>query len=57
MTGDRPYAGTAVIRGQDGGSYTQDVYTEQLALISPEDYFSSNPSFRFFEQLPQPLPS
>ena len=41
----------------DGGSYTQDVYTEQLALISPEDYFSSNPSFRFFEQLPQPLPS
>ena len=57
VTGDRPYAGTAVIRGQDGGSYTQDVYTEQLALISPEDYFSSNPSFRFFEQLPQPLPS
>ena len=37
VTGDRPYAGTAVIRGQDGGSYTQDVYTEQLALISPED--------------------
>lgn len=56
VVGDRPYAGTALIQGQDGGSYAQDVYTEHLALISPEDYFASNPNFHFFDQLPQPLP-
>ena len=56
VVGDRPYAGTALIQGQDGGSDAQDGYTEHLALISPEDYFASNPNFHFFDQLPQPLP-
>ena len=31
-------------------------YGEALALIAPEDYFASNPNFRFFEQLPNPYP-
>lgn len=57
VVGDRPSAGTAVLHGQDGGSYSMEVFEEHLALISPEDYFSSNPNFRFFDQLPQPLPS
>lgn len=57
VVGDRPSAGTAVLHGQDGGSYSMEVFEEHLALISPADYFSSTPNFRFFDQLPQPLPS
>lgn len=57
VVGDRPSVGTAVLHGQDGGSYSMEVFKEHLALISPADYFSSNSNFRFFDQLPQPLPS
>ena len=54
--GDMPYLGTHIITGQDGGTYPVEAYGESLALISPEDYFSSSPNFRFFEQLPNPYP-
>ncbi len=56
VVGDTPYLGTHIITGQDGGTYPLEAYGEALALIAPEDYFASNPNFRFFEQLPNPYP-
>ena len=48
VVGDRPSVGTAVLHGQDGGSYSMEVFKEHLALISPCRLLFVQLEFPFF---------
>ena len=53
VVGDRVNT-THMDTAEDGSLYSWEGTEERMALISPEDYFASNPNFRFFELTPQP---
>ena len=51
--GDR-VSTTYVDTGKDGSLYSGEGSEERMALISPEDYFASNPNFQFLDFTLQP---
>ena len=53
VVGDR-VSTTYVDTGKDGSLYSGEGSEERMALISPEDYFASNPNFQFLDFTLQP---
>jgi hypothetical protein len=53
VVGDRGST-TYVDTGKDGSLYSGEGSEERMALISPEDYFASNPNFQFLDFTLQP---
>ena len=53
VVGDR-VSTTYVDTGKDGSLDSREGSEERMALISPEDYFASNPNFQFLDFTLQP---